>query len=137
MFSGRASARPAEAFGGGGRATIVRLVAPLMAFGASLLIALLLLIAPVLARIFVIAAGPPVFRALLELLRRARGNAFRFRRVPQPAAREPAEHDVGVLALQLTEGRQQLVLLARAERGRFAVDENRPVREAGWHPLLF
>ena len=43
-------------------------------------------------------------------------------RVPQLTAREPAHRHVGVLALQLCQGRLQFLALAGAESRRLAVD---------------
>jgi hypothetical protein len=91
-----------------------------------------------IARILVRPAGTPIPSALLAGERRPLGprRALRLRRIPQLALREPLEHDVRVLPLQLRQRRQQLRLLARAERGRVAVYEDGPVREARRHNLL-
>jgi len=58
---------------------------------------------------------------------------FRFRRVPDPPAREPLHHYIGIRPAKLRERRQQLLLLARAERCRLAVDEDGPVSIARGH----
>ena len=105
-----------------------------------------------IARILVRAAGTPVAPPPLRGRRRTiaprltrRGRrmflrleivALRFARRPQLSPREPLHGDVGVLPLQLHEGRLQLLALARAEGGRLVVDQNRPVRIAGRHPLI-
>ena len=110
----------------------------------------ILLLEPI-ARILVRAAGAPVAAAPLRrrrpiasrLARRRRRMlldlkivALRLARRPQLPSREPLHGDVGVLALQLHEGRLQLLALARAEGGRLVVDQNRPVRVAGRHPFI-
>jgi hypothetical protein len=56
-------------------------------------------------------AFPPLEIVALSLLR-----------FPQTPAREPLHLDVRVLALELTERRQQFFLLPRAECGRLGVD---------------
>src|SRR5438874_5059016 len=86
------------------------------------------------ARILVLAAGPPVAAALLAReLRPAPRGVLRLRRFPQPPLREPLQLDALVRAPQLRERRHELLLLARAERRRLVVNQNRPVREARRH----
>ncbi|HET7219760.1 MAG TPA: hypothetical protein VFJ02_17005 [Vicinamibacterales bacterium] len=81
-----------------------------------------------LTRIAVRAARTPVAAALLTLClaRRAR-PLFVFLRVPQPPAREPSQHGVGVARLQLLQRRQQLFLRMRAESRRLSFQDDRPV----------
>ncbi len=55
------------------------------------------------------------------------------RRVPQLALGEVAKGDIAVLAPQLVEGGQQLVTFLCTERGRSAVNQNRPVCVARRH----
>jgi len=61
------------------------------------------------------------------------GRASLLGRFPQPPAREPFHDDIGVLGLQLLEDRLKIVALVRAKRGRFAFEDDRPVRKAGRH----
>ena len=90
-----------------------------------------------IARILVRAAGPPVRAALLAGEGRTpSGRALCFRRLPQPAACEPLHHDILIGALQLRDGRQQLLLIAGAKRRRLAVDQNGPVSESWRHRLI-
>ncbi len=87
-----------------------------------------------IARILVRSARTPVARPFLHGPHRAvlRG-ALRLWRVPQLSTREPLDHDVLVLALELIDRRQQLFAIARTERGRLAVDQDRPVHETRRH----
>jgi hypothetical protein len=86
------------------------------------------------ARIFVVAARPPILiTPLPRHLRFLPRLALRLLRVPQPALREPFQLDVRIRAFELRERRQQLLPLARAERRRRVVDEDRPVRKARRH----
>jgi hypothetical protein len=118
-----------------------------------------------IARILVGAAGPPVrapffrgpsfIRSSRIALRRVRSAwpsaksgsagappalevlALGFLCFPQPAPREPFHDDVGILAQQLVERREQLAALARAECRRLVVDQDRPIRVARRHrPIL-
>src|SRR5579872_258327 len=50
-----------------------------------------------------------------------------FRRFPQLATREVAQRHVLIGPPKLGQRRQQLFTLARAERGRLAIDQNGPV----------
>src|SRR5207245_2626288 len=69
-----------------------------------------------IAGIAVVAARSPLPAALFNRrLRRALRCLCRFRRLPQPPAREPFHHDVAVLSLQLMERRQKLFTLPRAK----------------------
>ena len=86
------------------------------------------------ARILVRAAGAPAASALLSLRPRPPLSGLRcFGRLPQAPARKPLEHDVLVRPSELVKRGQQLFLLARAERGRLPVDQNRPERVARGH----
>src|SRR5262249_45604694 len=86
------------------------------------------------ARILVLPAGPPVHAALLpRRMRGAAGRVLRFRRIPQPPLGEPFQLDVLVGPFELTQGRQQFLPIACAERGRRAVDQYRPVGKARRH----
>src|SRR6185295_5995793 len=112
-------------------------LAPRVAFRPPFLIALLLLIAELLPRILVLAAGPPVAAAHVAFcagrrarIAPARRGALGVRRLPQLAACEPAQQHVLVRALQLRQRRQQFLVVTRAKCRRLAVDEDRPVREA-------
>ncbi|MCC7416216.1 MAG: hypothetical protein IT176_03675 [Acidobacteria bacterium] len=58
------------------------------------------------------------------------------RRVPQPPARKPLHRGVRVLALELVQRGQQLLPLARAERGRPVVDQDGPEGVAWRHASL-
>ena len=81
-------------------------------------------------------ARPPVPATLFA--RRFRGSlrrAFGFRRVPQPPAGKPSHLHVGARPAKLVECRQQLLAIAGAKRRWFVIDEDGPVREAGWHKL--
>src|SRR5262249_18981147 len=90
-----------------------------------------------IARILVRATGPPVRAALLAGEGRTpSGRAFCLPRLPQLAAREPPHHDILIGALQLRDGRQQLLLIAGAKRRRLAVDQNGPVSESWRHRLI-
>src|SRR5438034_208588 len=65
-----------------------------------------------IARVAMLAAGPPGGGPLWRRrLRRALSGLRLFRRLPEPAAREPLHHDVGVLPPQLIERRQQFFAL--------------------------
>src|SRR5207244_18458 len=68
--------------------------------------------------------------------RRALRGLRRFRRLPQPPAREPFHHHVGVLPPQLIEGGQELFALAGAKGRRLLVDQNGPVR-VPWRHFLY
>jgi len=93
------------------------------------------LLAKPIARIRVRAARPPRGAAFFS----GDGSpppplvARRLRRVPEFAAAEPLHRHVGVRALQLTQGGQQVLGQLRAERGRAVVDQDGPVREARRH----
>ena len=93
-------------------------------------------------RILVIATGTPVTVALLRLATVAVFLALEFSvlllaRVPEPSAGEPLHLRVRVRALELIQRWQELVCFARAKRGRGAVDQDRPVCEAGRHrPII-
>src|SRR4029077_16046085 len=81
-----------------------------------------------------VAAGTPVAAAAFDRwLRLLPRFALRLRRIPQPALREPLHRDILIGMLQLRERRQELFPIASAARGRLAVDEDRPVREARGH----
>src|SRR3990172_5488415 len=88
------------------------------------------------AWIFVLAAGPPVATACGGAGRRPMflpglpGVAFFFSGFPQPAARKPLHQHVGVLTTQLMKCGEQLLALARAERGGLVVDEGLPLLQA-------
>jgi hypothetical protein len=56
-----------------------------------------------------------------------------FRRVPQLPAREPLQHHVRVLALQLHERRQEVFFFSRAKGRWLLVDQNGPVRKTRGH----
>jgi hypothetical protein len=86
------------------------------------------------ARVLVLAARSPVLRPPLCGPLQIFSRPLRLlRRIPQPAAREPLHHDIAVLPPKLIQRGQQLFLVTRAERGRFVVDEDGPVRVAGRH----
>ena len=90
-----------------------------------------------IARILVRAAGPPVRTAFLAGEGRPpSGRTFCLRRIPQLTAREPPHHDILIGALQLRDGRQQLLLIAGAKRRWLAVDQNGPVSESWRHRLI-
>ena len=80
---------------------------------------------------------PPVGPALFPHLRRVPRRQFRFRRFPEPAAREPFENDVLVGAAELMKRRQEIILRLRPERGRLLIDQDRPVNVAGRHGSHF
>ena len=110
------------------------------------MVAPLLLFVEPRARIFVLPARPPVFAAGVSLAPRRSSRwslfpplevfAFLFLRFPQPSAREPLHRDVFVLPFQLVQRRQEFLWIARAERGRSVVDEDRPVRESRRHSTI-
>lgn len=81
-----------------------------------------------------LAAGPPVSGALW--LRRTSGNAFGLGRFPEFSACEPPQYDITVGPFELPKCWQQLLGVARTERGRLTVDENRPVGEARRHRTI-
>jgi len=84
----------------------------------------------------VFAARPPIAAALFaSRLRRALRGLRLLRRFPQPSAREPLHHDIGVLPLQLVKRRQELFALARAKGRGHLIDEDGPVRVARGHSL--
>ena len=55
------------------------------------------------------------------------------RRFPQPPSREPPQQHVLVRPFELIRRRQELLAVARAERGGLAVDQDGPIGEAGRH----
>jgi hypothetical protein len=61
------------------------------------------------------------------------GRARFLRARPQAAAREPHHHRVGVLVVELLEGRLELLAQLRSERRRLPFDDDRPVCEAWRH----
>lgn len=84
--------------------------------------------------VLVLSAGAPLRAAPIALLGRIGTRPLcLLGAVPQPAALEPAHHDVRVGATELLERRQQLFLLLRTKGSRLVVDQNRPVGEAGRH----
>jgi hypothetical protein len=89
-----------------------------------------------LARVAMLPPGSPLGRAFLRRAFQLERHALFFRRVPQLAAREPLHHGVGMLGLQLLQGRQQLLLRVRAESGRLPFENDRPVGVARRHRRL-
>jgi hypothetical protein len=94
-----------------------------------------------IARVAVLAARAPVTSAMLSLalaaaavLRRGR-FALLILRVPQLAAREPLQHRIRVLRLQLPQRRQQLFLCVRPERGGLALEDDGPVSVTWRHAV--
>jgi hypothetical protein len=82
----------------------------------------------------VIAAGPPgaiAARSFLAL-RNERLTRFHLRR-PQPAAIEPAQHRVRILALQLVQRRQELFGIGGPERRRYLAVHDHPERMSTRH----
>src|SRR5262249_4334589 len=85
-------------------------------------------------RIFVLPAGTPI--AVAPLGASGGGPALPpppLRGGPKPPPRAIAHHDVGVLARELIEGRQQFVALSGAKRRRLTIDQDRPVGIARRH----
>jgi hypothetical protein len=90
-----------------------------------------------IARIAMLASGAPVAAAPVAACR-SPGRERRpllVLRLPQPAAREPSQHRIGMACLQLPQRRQQLLLRVRTERGRFALEDDRPVGVTWGHVL--
>jgi hypothetical protein len=83
------------------------------------------------AWILVVAAGPPVAPAAFAAML-LRSSRFVWAR-PQTSAREPHHHRIGMLVLQLLEGRLELLAVLRAKGGRLSFDDDRPVGEAWRH----
>jgi hypothetical protein len=81
-------------------------------------------------------ARPPGGPAPLGRTRLPPGCALGFRRLPDPAAREPFHHDVGIRAAQLVERRQQIVRGSCPERRWLLIDEDRPVRVPRRHDVI-
>src|SRR2546425_1139659 len=139
----RLPARRCEGSGAARALTLRIALAPVVTLGAPFLIALLFLVAGMLSRILVLAAGSPVAAAHVSFASRRRAHIPRaprrtlgIRRFPQLPAREPLQPHILVRALQLIERGQQLLMIARAKRGRLAVDQNRPVRKARRHRVI-
>jgi hypothetical protein len=87
-----------------------------------------------LPRIFVPPAGAPVRTAPFRRSRPAvRSRALLLPRVPQPSAREPFHHRIGMVRLQLLQRGQQFFLLVGAESGGLSFQDDRPVRVTGRH----
>jgi hypothetical protein len=84
------------------------------------------------ARIAVLAARPPLSIAALAAAAVLPCPCV-FRGRPELAAAEPHHRGVGMLALQLFQGREQIVALRRAERRRLPFDDDRPVGETRRH----
>src|ERR1700687_4112378 len=86
-----------------------------------------------LPRVLVGSTGPPLGAAPFGNHLLTLGCRRLLRGFPQPPAREPLHYHIFTRAPELVKRRQQLLLLARAERGRLAVDEDGPVRVARRH----
>jgi hypothetical protein len=78
-------------------------------------------------------APPPISRGRLPL---AAGIPILLLRFPEPPAREPSKQHVFVGPFELMECRQQFLLIARAERRRLPVDQDRPICKARRHSLF-
>jgi hypothetical protein len=117
-----------------GRSGLALPLAPLLEASALLVARELVL----RARIPVISARPPV------AVRRPTTLPFGFegvegsgRRLPQPAAIEPAQHGLGRRALQLRERRQQILAIPRAEGRRRRAGDDHPERVSLAHVSAF
>jgi hypothetical protein len=83
-------------------------------------------------RVAVLSPGTPVLAAPIGSAPPLRRPRF-IRRGPQPPAREPHHDRVGMLALELLEGRNEVVAILRTESGWLALDDDCPVGETGRH----
>jgi hypothetical protein len=125
--------RPIRAFVGDGHRLVVRAVfaEEFLAEAAPFLV----------ARDF--EAGPGILVRPARTPRRAAAIAWRtalavrrarfFLRLPEASSREPHQHGIWMLGLQLPQRRQQLVRRMRAEGRGLALEDDRPVRVAGRH----
>jgi hypothetical protein len=87
------------------------------------------------ARIAMLAAGPPLLVPPLSSAATL-GSARVLGRGPEPSPREPHHHRIGMLALQLLEGRDEVVAVLRAESRGLAFNDDRPVGETWGHGEL-
>ena len=88
-----------------------------------------------IARVGVLAAGPPVARARLPGCAALgdRVGALLLLRFPQTSARKPLHHGVGMARLQLTERGRELLLRVGAKCGGLSLEDDRPVMVPGRH----